>query len=133
MKKPLFLFAVIALLLGRLVAAETDAALNTLTPKEKAEGWQLLFDGKSLDGWKASETPGSFTVQDGILVVFGKRSHLFYEGPVANHDFKNFELQVDIMTFPKANSGVYFHTEYQQTGFPAKGFEVQVNNSHTDV
>jgi hypothetical protein len=33
---------------------------------------------------------------------------------------------------PGANSGIYFHTEYQQGGWPAKGFEVQVNNSHTD-
>jgi hypothetical protein len=118
-------------LVGRASAA--DATINTLTTAEKSAGWHLLFDGKSLDGWKASENQGTFTVQDGILVVFGKRSHLFYTGPVANHDFKNFELQLDIMTFPKANSGVYFHTEYQETNWPAKGFEVQVNNSHSDV
>lgn len=128
MKRTLTVLTLLALLAGRTFAAE----LNTLTPAEKSAGWKLLFDGKSLDGWKPSENQGSFTVQDGILVVFGKRSHLFYTGPVANHDFKNFELSLDIKTFPKANSGVYFHTEYQETNWPAKGYEVQVNNSHTD-
>jgi Domain of Unknown Function (DUF1080) len=105
---------------------------NPLTAAEKSAGWQLLFDGRSLDGWKANETPGTFTVSDGTLVVFGKRSHLFYTGPVAGANFKNFELQLEIMTFPKANSGVYFHTEYQDAGWPAKGYEVQVNNTASD-
>lgn len=131
MKRNLSLLTILALLAGPLGAAEPKA--NTLTAAEKSAGWQLLFDGKSLDGWKASENPGVFTVEDGVLVVFGKRSHLFYTGPVANHNFKNFELQLDIKTFPKANSGVYFHTEYQETGWPAKGYEVQVNNTHKDV
>jgi hypothetical protein len=120
----------LALAGGRVFAAD---AANTLTAAEKSAGWKLLFDGKSLDGWKASENPGVFTVADGILTVFGKRSHLFYTGPVADAKFKNFELSLDIKTYPKANSGVYFHTEYQETGWPAKGYEVQVNNTHTDV
>jgi hypothetical protein len=105
---------------------------NTLTPAESAAGWHLLFDGKSLDGWKASEQPGTFSIADGQMVVNGPRSHLFYTGPVADHDFKNFELSVDVLTKPKANSGVYFHTEWQDAGWPAKGYEVQVNNTHKD-
>lgn len=109
------------------------ASANVLTAAEKSAGWQLLFDGKSLNGWKSSENQGTFSVSDGNLVVFGKRSHLFYTGPVANANFKNFELTLDIQTFPKANSGVYFHTEYQETGWPNKGYEVQVNNTHKDV
>ncbi len=129
MKRFLTLFVFFAIAAGRVCAAEA----NTLTAAEKSAGWKLLFDGKTLDGWKPSENQGSFTIQDGILVVFGKRSHLFYVGPVANHDFRNFELQLDIKTFPKANSGVYFHTEYKETGWPDKGYEVQVNNTHKDV
>jgi hypothetical protein len=132
MKRPLLLLAVsLACFVGRASAA--DEKPNALTAAEQSAGWKLLFDGKSLDGWKASENQGSFTVADGTLVVFGKKSHLFYVGPVGNHDFKNFELQMDIMTFPKANSGVYIHTEYQETGWPNKGYEIQVNNTHTDV
>ena len=129
--KRLLSFLALSLLIaaGRVVAAEA----NTLAAAEKSAGWQLLFDGESLNGWKASENQGSFTVQDGVLVVFGKRSHLFYTGPVAKAKFKNFELSLDIKTFPKANSGVYIHTEYQETGWPDKGYEIQVNNTHKDV
>ncbi|MBS1749909.1 MAG: DUF1080 domain-containing protein [Bacteroidetes bacterium] len=94
-------------------------------------GWISLFDGKSLNGWKESEGP-SFSIEDGAIKVAGKRSHLYYDGPVNNHDFKNFELKLQVMTKPGSNSGVYFHTAFQQKGFPDKGFEVQVNNSHTD-
>jgi len=108
------------------------AEVNTLSPTEQAEGWQLLFDGKSLDNWRASDAPGTFSVKDGEIVVHGPRSHLFYLGPVANHDFRNFELRVDLKTYPKANSGVYFHTQWQEKGWPDKGYEVQVNNSHSD-
>ena len=96
-------------------------------------GWVPLFDGKSLDGWKASEKPGTFSVENGEIVVHGNRSHLFYDGPVQKHDFKNFEVKMDIMAKHGANSGFYFHTDFQQEGWPDKGFEVQVNNTHSDT
>jgi 3-keto-disaccharide hydrolase len=96
------------------------------------EGWISLFDGKTLDGWKASEKPGTFSVEDGTIVVHGPRSHLYYVGPVHNHDFTNFEFKADVMTTPGSNSGMYFHTEFQQDGWPGRGYEVQVNSSHTD-
>ncbi|MFZ4261518.1 3-keto-disaccharide hydrolase [Sphingobacterium sp. HJSM2_6] len=101
-------------------------------PKESEDGWISLFDGKTLNGWKANENPETFSVKDGAIQVNGDRSHLFYTGMVGNHDFKNFELKVDVMTFPNSNSGIYFHTEYQDQGFPSIGHEVQVNISHTD-
>jgi hypothetical protein len=138
MKRILPLVALLGLLAGRSLAAEP----NTLTASEKTAGWKLLFDGKSLNGWKASEDAAAFSVVDGCIVTFAdpakataeklKRSHLFYTGPVAQANFKNFELQCDIQTAPKANSGVYIHTEYQQVGFPNKGYEIQVNNTHKD-
>jgi len=93
-------------------------------------GWISLFDGKSLNGWKASEHEGTFTVVDGQIVAHGTRSHLFYAGPAHNADFKNFEFSADVMTRPGANSGIYFHTAFQPTGFPAAGFEVQVANTY---
>ena len=95
-------------------------------------GFIPLFNGKNLDGWKANEDPSTFSVENGVLTVFGKRSHLFYEGDTQKHDFKNFHLRVEIQTFPGANSGVYFHTEFQPSGWPSKGYEVQVNNTHRD-
>lgn len=95
-------------------------------------GWIPLFDGKSLNGWKASEAGTSFKVVDGMIAVDGPRSHLFFVGTEAvKADFKNFELECEIMAKPGANSGVYFHTAYQEKGFPEKGFEAQVANTAT--
>src|SRR3569833_1331766 len=92
-------------------------------------GWMPLFDGKSLNGWKASEHEGTFKVVDGQIVAHGNRSHLFYTGAVNNADFRNFELALEIKTMPGSNSGVYFHTAFQPSGFPSAGFEVQVENN----
>ncbi len=105
--------------------------VNMDTPDQK-DGWISLFDGKSLTGWKASEHPGTFTVKDGQIVVFGERAHLFYEGDVNGHSFKNFEFKMQVMTTPGSNSGIFIHTAYQEEGWPSKGYEIQVNNTHTD-
>ncbi len=94
--------------------------------------WISLFDGETLEGWTASENRETFRVEDGLIVAHGPRSLLFYTGPVADHDFKNFELEVEAMTTPGSNSGVFFHTAFQEEGWPARGYEAQVNNSHGD-
>ncbi|MGE5571315.1 MAG: family 16 glycoside hydrolase [Rhodospirillales bacterium] len=93
------------------------------------EGWTPLFDGKSLEGWTPSENKNSWKVVDGMLAGDGPRSHLFYTGPVRGAAFKNFEFKADVMTRPQCNSGIYFHTRFQPSGFPRQGFEVQINNS----
>jgi len=94
--------------------------------------WVSLFDGKSLTDWKVGNNASTFSVQNGEIVVHGPTAHIFYDGPYKDHNFKNFELKVDVMTMPGSNSGIYFHTIYQDGGWPSRGFEVQVNNSHTD-
>ncbi|MEP7141535.1 MAG: DUF1080 domain-containing protein [Ferruginibacter sp.] len=94
--------------------------------------WMPLFDGKSLNNWKVGDNAGTFTVENGMIVAHGPTAHLFYNGEVNNHNFKNFEFKAEVMTMPGSNSGIYFHTAYQEGGWPAKGYEVQVNNSHTD-
>lgn len=94
--------------------------------------WTSLFDGKSLEGWKVNENKESVRIEDGAIVVNGPRAHAFYDGDVSNHNFKNFEFQAQVMTFPGSNSGIYFHTKYQDEGWPEKGYEVQVNNSQSD-
>ena len=100
--------------------------------KAGADGWISLFDGKSLNGWKVGDNASTFSVQDGAIVANGPVAHLFYDGNVKNHDFRNFEFKADVMTTPGSNSGLYFHTVYQDSSWPKKGYEVQVNNSHTD-
>lgn len=100
--------------------------------QQQSDGWISLFDGTSLKDWKVGEHAGTFSVENGTIVAHGEVAHLFYMGDAKNHDFKNFEFKADVMTTPGSNSGIYFHTEYQEGGWPSKGYEVQVNNSHTD-
>ncbi|HTM53175.1 MAG TPA: DUF1080 domain-containing protein, partial [Pirellulales bacterium] len=102
--------------------------------KADADGWITLFDGKTLSGWKVSENPEQWKVDDGRIVAAGPRSHLFYMGDDESKpaEFKDFHFKADVMTTPFSNSGIYFHTRYQAVGFPQIGFEAQVNNSHGD-
>ena len=95
---------------------------------KECDGWKNLFDGKSLDGWKINENPDSWSVKDGAIVANGQRSHLFYVGD--KDPFVNFELEAVVMTKPNSNSGIFFHTAYQDSGWPKYGFEMQVNNSY---
>ena len=119
----------LVLLSGQLLA---DHHLGADGQEGNEDGWISLFNGRDLTGWKANENPETFKVVDGVLVVRGDRSHLFYVGDVEDHGFKNFEWKCEVMTKPGANSGMYFHTKYQDTGWPEKGYEVQVNCSQGD-
>src|SRR6267143_1582849 len=76
--------------------------------------WISLFDGKSLTNWKVGYNAGTFTVEDGMIVAHGPTAHLFYDGDVQQHNFKNFEFKAEVMTTPGSNSGIYFHTAWQE-------------------
>ncbi len=114
------------------ITAVLFCAVFLLSATKQKQKWVSLFDGKTLNGWKVGENPETFKVEDGAIVANGKVAHLFYDGEAGNHDFKNFELKLDIMTMPGSNSGVYIHTQYQESSWPKKGYEVQVNNSQGD-
>lgn len=101
---------------------------NSASAGEK--GWISLMDGKTFKGWKASENKDSWTIEDGAFVCAGPRSHLFYVGD--EQPFENFEFRCQVKTLPGSNAGIYFHTEYQEEGWPKKGYEAQVNNTHKD-
>ncbi|PID91677.1 MAG: hypothetical protein CSA96_06960 [Bacteroidetes bacterium] len=96
---------------------------------DRSDEWISLFDGHSLEGWKASENEASWKVEDGAIVTAGPRSHLFYDGKVNGHRFRNFELSLEVLTTKGSNSGVYVHTAFQQDGWPAKGYECQILNT----
>lgn len=106
--------------------------LTPVSSQKEDKDWIPLFNGKNLDGWQVGENAATFSVSDGILKIGGPKAHLFYVGDVENHEFKNFEFKATVMTKPNANSGIYFHTKYQETGWPSIGYEVQVNNSQGD-
>lgn len=116
-------------ILGRCLAAVL--VVGCLAGRVVAEdGFVSLFDGKSLEGWKATENVDSWSVEDGKIVCDGPRSHLFYMGEEA--PFKDFHFKAEVMTTPGSNAGIYFHTKYQAEGWPAEGFECQVNITHGD-
>ncbi len=94
-------------------------------------GFKSIFDGKSFNGWKmANENQNSWTIKDGAIVAQGEKSHLYYAGD--DRPLTDFELKIDVMTEPGSNGGIYFHTQYQETDWPKKGYEVQVNQTHKD-
>lgn len=124
--------SIIALALFPAALRAEEGKINALSGAEKRDGWRLLFNGKDLEGWRAAENKDAFKVKDGVLVVKGRRGHLFYSGDVCNATFKDFHFKAEVMTKPKANSGLYFHTAFQKSGWPRKGYECQVNNTHKD-
>ena len=110
------------------------AAVAAAAAGAAEEGFTSLFDGSSLAGWQANENAASWSVRDGAIVCKGPRSHLFYVGPdaAAPARFRNFHLKAEVLTRPVANSGIFIHTAFQPDGWPARGYEVQVNNSQQD-
>ena len=126
-------------LISHLAPLLLAAAAQVATPAVEP-GFTALFNGRDFTGWKIAGPPETFTIQDGAIVAKGAASHCYYDGSFRNHSFRNFELRVDVMTRAGSNGGVYVLTEYQAIGgnasasgrFPSKGFEIQVNNSHTD-
>lgn len=124
----------VAILAAANLSWAADAKPKTKdAPQPDADGWYSLFNGKNLDGWKKStDNPDTINVVDGEIVIRGKVCHLYYDGPVNDANFKNFEWTCEIMTKPHSNSGMYFHTKYQAVGFPKTGIECQINNTHGD-
>jgi len=118
-------------LLLTIIAAALTASGGAVMAADVEPGFTLLCDGTTFDGWKATtDHTDTWKIEDGAFVTRGQTAHLFYVGdPVP---FTNFDLKVDVMTDPGANGGIYFHTKYQEKGFPKFGFECQVDNTHSD-
>ena len=95
-------------------------------PLAAQEGWIAMFDGKTLDGWKANERPENWSVEDGAIVGRGPRSHLFY----MKEECGDCEFMAEVSISDKGNSGMYFRAAFG-TGWP-KGYEAQVNSTHKD-
>lgn len=115
-----------------LSAVALMSCVTSLMAEEVEKDFTPLFDGKTFEGWKVAEKPESFVIEDGSIVAKGTRAHAFYVGKSGDAKFDNFELRLDVMTRKNSNGGVFIHTVYQDTGWPAKGYEVQVNNTHSD-
>ncbi len=128
MKLKLAILGLSALILG---STAVKSFADDVKPDK--QGFYEIFNHKDMGDWKVSDKIDTFSVANGELVVHGARAHLFYNGPIHEHEWKNFHLIAEVMTKPHANSGIYFHTAWQPSGWPDKGFECQVNNSHSDI
>lgn len=122
---------------------------NTLSEKEKREGWVLLFNGTTMDGWrsyKKQESDG-WDVKNGELYCkeegVAKRADL-----ITNNKYENYELQIDWKISPKMNSGIIYMVtedngvsyesgpEYQlidDIGYPGKLSDKQLSGSNYDM
>jgi hypothetical protein len=120
--------ALAALVLGFGVKA-ADAPLNTLTDAEKKDGWHLLFDGKSLEGWSNFKKPGirpGWQVKNGTLACVDPHN----AGDIVTKDqFDWFELQLEYKMEPGANSGVIFHVTDAASMVWATGPEIQLQDN----
>ncbi len=113
-----------------LVIAASFVLAGNFCLADAADEDKSIFNGQNLNGWRASENSSSWKVVDGLLVCHGPRSHLFYVGD--EQPFKNFHFKAEVMTTPGSNAGIYFHTKYQEVGWPKFGYECQVNITHKD-
>ncbi len=119
--------AAIALLAMSALVLTTATVGAQLTDEMKNDGWVQIFDGKTLDGWKSNEKTEGFKVEDGVIVGFGGRNHLYFM-----EELKNFELKLDVKISKGGNAGVYVKSQWQDEAWPVTGFELQVNSSHGD-
>ena len=120
--------------------AEQAPALNTLTDAEKKDGWELLFDGQTTNGWHVynRDTMEGWAVENGELIALGTGGLNGHGADiVSNEKFENFDLSLEWKVSPAGNSGVFFNVvedpkygaiyetapEYQlidDVGFPEK-------------
>ncbi|MCZ6674081.1 MAG: DUF1080 domain-containing protein [Verrucomicrobia bacterium] len=100
--------------LGLLVLAGCTQKQNTLSSSEKAEGFVLLFDGQSLQGWRAyMEDPmeAAWSVQDGALVLKGGSEKGSYANIVTTGEYDDFDLRFEWKIEPGSNTGLMFHVK----------------------
>ena len=93
---------------------EVNAIDNTLTPNEEKDGWQLLWDGKTTNGWRGAKLDGfpekGWSIEDGILKVHKADGGESTNGGdiVTTKTYKNFVLSVDFKITEGANSGIKY-------------------------
>lgn len=118
------------------------APVNTLTAEESAAGWRLLFDGKTLDGWrnyKHEKSGSEWQVSDGAVVLNRHsepgESGKLGDGLMTDEEFGDFELTLEWKIAPGANSGVLYHVTETAPNSHETGIEYQIldNQRHPDA
>lgn len=104
---------------------------NTLSEAERAQGWRLLFDGQSTDGWRGynQETlPSGWVVEDGTLKSLGEGGDIGGDIVYDLQEFENFELSLDWKIEEGGNSGIFYHIvegdQYEAAYYTAPEFQL---------
>jgi len=118
---------------GSVQTGAAPAALNTLTAEEQAQGWRLLFDGKSTAGWRAyraDSMSSGWQVVDGALTRVGRAGDI-----VTREQFANFELTLDWKISQGGNSGIFYRVSEDDEAAYWSGPEMQVldDERHPDA
>lgn len=104
--------------------ADTGAARDLLTETERAEGWRMLFDGRTTDGWrgyKQQSAPAGWQAVDAALTRVGGGGDI-----ITSEQFGDFELALEWKVGPAGNSGVFYRvTESAEESYHT-GIEMQV-------
>ncbi|MBI2478815.1 MAG: DUF1080 domain-containing protein [Planctomycetia bacterium] len=112
-----------AVIASLLFASSATAADNELTDEEKQAGWQLLFNGTDLTGWKCNNgKPIATPIENGSLVPYKSGGYIIiYDKP-----FDDFVFRCDVRwEDPRCNSGIFFRVEDPENPVHT-GFEIQV-------
>jgi hypothetical protein len=114
-------------------AGAAAAADNTLTAKEKTDGWKLLFDGTTTTGWRVYKKQGA---PEGWKAVDGVLTRVSQEGDLITADqYENFELSIDWKIPEGANSGIFFHGIEKDDGpiyYSAPEYQLLDDDRHPD-
>ena len=124
----------------RLMAASAaddkpEAPANVLTDEEKKEGWRLLWDGKTTEGWQSAIAPGfpeeGWEIRDGELMVTNSNSAESQHGGdiITKERFANFELKVDFKCTPGCNSGIKYFVQPNLGAITGTGAKAAVGSA----
>lgn len=109
-------------------AVAADSSANSLSPAEARGGWELLFDGKTTDGWrnyKADEVSDGWVVEDGVIGWTRKGAGDI----ITEKQYEYFELSLEYKISKGGNSGLMFHvTEEEQRPWQT-GPEIQIQDN----
>jgi hypothetical protein len=133
-----FFFAMVILTAcSSLKISSTGNVENILTRNEKDSGWQLLFDGKSTNGWHTygkQNAGNEWKVDNGVLHLDVTTKTPERGDLVTNEEYENFDLKLDWKISPKGNSGIIFYIHEdpsKDTNTYNTGMEMQVLDNGT--
>jgi len=144
MKTKLLTFAFVLTLAFQGFAQQinTKAPDNTLSEKEVAQGWKLLWDGKTSDGWRGARSSSfpqkGWEIQDGELIIRKLEGRSVDRGDIiTTKKFRNFELSVDFKITEGANGGIkyFIDSESNNGSLSSIGCEYQIldDEKHPDA